>query len=254
MNPNGLNNTGNLCYLNALIQAINTLPIWVKKLKSLNTTEIQKELIPLILNFKTHELRKSLLKYADQFPENSISSRNPEDSSEILDLILKILNEKSLEELFHVRYCYTIICNSCKTKKVNNQAPCDIAIRSSSFDIQEILTQSETPIGYHCENCDSNNVIRISELVRIRQIVILEHPINQNILEKFTVDSISGKLHYNLYAIVENPRGHYFARCIRKQENEIGIWILNDNLTRKVNTWKTQYHIALAFYQLDLIT
>jgi ubiquitin C-terminal hydrolase len=215
----GLNNTGTLCYLNSLVQALAACPSFVKTIFD-NEDEFKAkpeklgwELLQLFSRFKqkvqvsaTRHIKVdtttrilSEIQRSRAGHTSTLGTGTQEDVFEGLKFIIESL-DPTFQDLFNVRYRQTIRCCECnKTRQVDNKAcPSEIMLNMSENDpmLQESLDTQEDvekyinlhmhyPDDYKCDDCkiqntkDVKKVQQFYSLARVSSILVMSFHDNQ---------------------------------------------------------------------------
>jgi ubiquitin C-terminal hydrolase len=194
----GLENCGNLCYLNSLIQALMSCSSFNKRMLSLrqkfedSKNTLGLEYINLYLKNKRtepqdfdnikHDSTKKILDEMIELRNNSkkvdnLHSGRQEDVDEGLVLMLDTLG-KDIENLFYIRHEHHITCTECKKSHTIAGEPSEYMVNMSDcnpfvlgkLDTREkiqdyIKVTYDIPYGYKCDNCKKENMPKQKTLI-----------------------------------------------------------------------------------------
>lgn len=242
--PNGFFNTGAICYWNALIQSLVSLPAFNRALLANEDKLSKNEIASAIINYlkesfeSTDDVETNTRKFANRsnlvlkalvakmrkthrFTNLEFGQRQ-ESASEGFVLLIDMLNSKEIERVFHNRYSATSWCDTCKKTimdttdmsfQINmffNNKPTD----AESFKNQ-ILKYASVHEGYKCEECDAitEKGSRHHSLKMLREVVVIEF--NKYMIkdmrwfpEEMEFPSTYAKpLKYKLISIIEHSGG-----------------------------------------------
>lgn len=294
--PFGLYNNSIICYFNSLIQTLfsctsiseylinNKDKFSSNKFISIYINIIEKYIIE---NHKSNFLVENLnLILFNEFIKN-IKQKNKkfgydqEDSGELLVLLLEIINDKFINNLFLHKYKCDIYCKECK-KMINISNDTNIFYEVNineinnnylKFEIDKNLDNLNKFIrnnysemsNYKCTKCNSIDCIKINRLSLVPTIIVinLNKYINkynyQYPMELFFINKqLKNKYKYKLISTINHSGnqnfGHYVTKSIRKNHEsehitnkEIDIYLLNDTSYQK-DTFESDTNSYLLFY------
>lgn len=277
--PFGLYNNNILCYFNALLQSLFSCTSINEYLlnneNKFNNNNFIKLYINILKNYiiinKSREasiytIEQSNIALFNEFlaliqNKNIQFGYNQEDSGELLLLLLDIINDKYIYNLFYNKYKCDIYCRNCKNinsikDDISVQFEITTEIVDSNFlqsDVNKNLHNLNQFIknnysecdDYICNNCKKNGLsIKLNRLLLTPTIIV----INFNKYDKkknyqypselfFINEKENKKYNYKLVSSIHHSGntnfGHYIAKSIRKniKNNEIvnNIYELNDS-------------------------
>lgn len=223
---NGLQNIGNTCYFNSLIQAL-------KCLESFNT----------IVDSEKSELCNAISKCGRNINDvsgiyNELNKLLPdtqkfnigtqEDSNEIFTFLIDKL-PLEVQKLFKLRYKTCIYCTHCKNSTTNDDVktnmPEHFITTWGNNDLNKyIYNHSSILPGYKCEKCKEEKCIIVKILVRIGSIIVIvmnkyDRKEMWNYPKKITITKTDRDTDFHLKSYVEHfgstMGGHYTSRGIR---------------------------------------
>lgn len=249
--PNGLINTGVICYFNSLCQSLMSLSAFNKLMLSYDASDNVAEIVGtyrsmLKGNKVSQELVKQVYGYRkDNDFQWNISPYAQEDAYEGFILLLEILGE-DIQNHFHCRYKTEIMCHNCESSEVLGFKSCqpEFAIdmtectAQTDEDIQKfICSRREYPDGYRCEHCgvknglQSKQIYKKDTLARLSSCLVLVYKNRQqsevyggnpNRIYLPKTLSFAGKYESMNYVLVAKVNhygtlsgGHYTADCLR---------------------------------------
>jgi ubiquitin C-terminal hydrolase len=199
----GLNNLGNTCYLNALIQSLLSCSKFCNTIRNINNNVAQ-SFIKIIETNNTSDFIISLQEISKSIKNDNFNFNNQQDSHEIYEkYFIGPLCEKYdvIKDLFKAYNLYSIYCFKCHTwnndqktyKIINenwvNEICCDRSLNSGLSknlltlldkdipkDINDYIKKRFTLLeDYTCEKCKDKNIkkIKVNFLVEIPPILVL---------------------------------------------------------------------------------
>ncbi len=295
--PFGLYNNNILCYFNALLQSLFSCTSINEYLLNNENKFSNNNFIKLYINIiknyiiinKTREasiytIEQSNLVLFNEFlvliqNKNIHFGYNQEDSGELLLLLLDIINDKYIYNLFYNKYKCDIYCRNCKNI---NPIKDDISVQfeiTTEF-IDSNFLQSETNKNLHnlnqfiknnysecddyvCTKCQKIGLcIKLNRLLLTPTILV----INFNKYEEkkkymypselyFINEKENKKFNYKLISSIHHSGnanfGHYIAKSVRKtiKNNEIinNVYTLNDSSYTQ-DSFKPDMNSYILFY------
>ncbi len=296
--PFGLYNNSIICYFNSAIQVLLTctsineyllnnidkfennkfIMLYIKLIKlHINPTDVENKLENLNLLLFNEFMHNLKIKF-----KNNKFGFNQEDCDELLVLILDIINDKYIYNLFIHKYRCDIYCKNCKNlqsiqedKSVKFELDKDAVnlnylsykIDKNLHNINKYLRNNYSElINYKCEKCTKQNCIKINRLLitpTILMITFNKYLLKENISYPYELyfinKEIKKKYRYKLISTIEHSGtanfGHYISKCYRKNINinkstdiKTPVYILNDqsfqlsNFKSHINTYILMYH------------
>jgi ubiquitin C-terminal hydrolase len=257
-NPSGLYNTGSICYFNSLLQvlasctSIQNITFYDK-----NETEFifhkfinqvkQNKVDPFISNELIQALHKDLPTFGN----------GQESASEAFVLLINVIDNRELTELFIYRCRCTHKCLTCNY--ISNEVK-DYSIQFDLFHVEELTMESillyESIIDdYKCESCKNiGKIKRICRLTMLPEIVVVVFNIYYNKkIHSFPeyLNFPKSKLQYKLVGQIQHygslQGGHYTALALRKNK----VYLFNDN-NYEITNFKPTPETYIIFYHLIL--
>lgn len=259
--PVGFVNTGSLCYLNSLIQAllgciplneylienekdfranklINTYITILKKINTLNDNDN----ICLRDNI---DLLKEILSIQQSKSQNANFGFSQEDASECFLLFLDSVNDKTIEKFFYHKYKCNIVCLDCNhNQQIENDTSCQFTLNQFDNDLSNYLRFNKSKMeSYKCKNCNSEeNIYKSNILLEIPPIIIIAlnkftSKFNANYPDNiiFNPQSVDKKLEYKLISCIEHYgnmfSGHYICKSTRQDK----MYLFNDSTYTEIS-------------------
>lgn len=213
-----LQNHGNLCYLNSLIQSLlscpsfnytmlqkekkfieknNTLALAYIKLYKRNVRKGPQSFLEPVFVESLSPLLNEFIKVREQSKfQYNLSHYRQEDIDEGLTLMIETLG-KSIEQLFYVKHENVIYCKKCDEMHTLENGPPEYAINlseSNPFAGNKLVSQVNVekyiknslyiPDDYKCENCgahnsQNDNIVGVYILKHLSSIIILRFTTKQ---------------------------------------------------------------------------
>lgn len=282
----GLKNTGNICYLNSIIQIINNLDIKTNYKYTPNK------------QFKLHQQNDQhdfLLFLLDYINENSYKAYKIPSMPNYMSKIQKkalynlytygLVIQKGQKESIYISDIFNFIgqriirtkCQECSNIKINfdvfKTLELNIPINLSSPNLYDCLDYNYSCLNkisdYYCKKCKKNTEAiqttmlwrapKILSILLIRNIWInnISYKNNTNInfpenieLNKYIANNLDDKLKYSLNSVAYhfgNPNsGHCISYCKSKSQNNVWYICDDENITQ-TNTYNTE-NAYILFY------
>jgi ubiquitin C-terminal hydrolase len=257
--PNGLYNTGSICYFNSLLQVLlgcTSLYSWIPDKKS-QLAIVFKDILQNSSNLDPMSSTKLLLYLKNELKKNISFGNGQESVSELLMLLLNNINDINLTNLFTYRFRYNIICLNCsyKSEQIKDESILFEMFHINNLTENNMMNYNINLPEYKCEKCNNIGAIKKSKLTMLSEIIVclfnvyydkkihtfptyLEFPGNNNTTLKYT---IVGQIEH--FGSLNG--GHYYARALRNN----GIYLFNDNsfniseFLPTPNTYIIVYHL-----------
>ena len=293
----GLYNSHILCYFNSLLQSLFTCSSLTEYLlnneNNFRENTFMKSYINILKKYIIpdkniqNEVESSNILMFNEFlisikNKNITFGYNQEDSGELLVLLLDIINDKYIYNLFYNKYKCDIYCKNCKhCQNIKD----DISIQFEIYDkiIDTNFLQSQIDKNLHnlnkyirnnyselydwtCDNCKYiGSCIKINRLIAIPSIITINfnkysEKNNYNYpTELFFINNIENKKHnYKLISSINHSgnmnSGHYTSKGFRKKNLNISSSDLS-NIVYKMNdssfnedTLKPENDTYIIFY------
>lgn len=291
LQPFGLYNNSIICYFNSLLQALYSCTSITEyllnnedKFKSNAFVKLYIQIIKSYLSNKKHDnnIDKNNLVLFNEFlrllkNKNIKFGYNQEDAGELLILLLDIINDKHIYNLFYHKYNCDIYCKKCKNinnisndisiqfeidnKAINNNF-LSYKIDSNLHNLNKFIRNNYSNLDYYtCNKCNLNNYnIKINRLILVPTIIVInfnKYLNKTNIFYPnelyFINKSINKKYYYKLVSTIHHSGnmnyGHYFTKSIRKnfQSKNNDIYLLNDT-SYDIDTFKPDNLTYILFY------
>lgn len=271
LQPFGLYNNSVICYFNSLLQALfgcTSLTEYLiqneEKFKNNNFVKLYINILKIYLDKtdNSHKVDKNNLILFNEFlqllkQKNIKFGYNQEDAGELLVLLLDLINDKHIYNLFYHKYRCDIYCKKCKNLlNIKNDISIQFEIDNKtinenflSYKIDENLTNLNKYIrnnysdlqSYTCSNCNiTNQSIKISRLNLIPTIIVIN--LNKYITktnyiypnELYFINKQSNKkYYYKLISTIHHSGnmnyGHYYTKSIR-YNIDLNNKTINDNI------------------------
>lgn len=292
LHPFGLCNNNIICYFNSLLQALFSCSSINEYLLNnetkFNNNNFMKLYIHIIKKYITknsNDIETLNMTLFNEFlcllkKKNIQFGYDQEDSGELLVLLLDIINDNYIYNLFYHKYQCLLYCKKCKNRKnikndISIQFELDInAINNKyiKFKLDEKFANINKYIrnnysildDLQCTECNTYNIIKINQLSLIPTIVVIilnkyEIKINYNFpLELYFINS-NQNIKYN-YKLVSNIQhsgtcnfGHYISKSIRKVNDnlDLDIFKLNDSYYELSNFKPNNDSYILFYHYID---
>lgn len=295
----GLYNSHILCYFNSLLQALFTCTSLTEYLLNNEKKFIENNFMTLYINI----LKKYILfdKQSDKntntyltessnilmFNEFLISIKNKnikfgynqEDSGELLILLLDIINDNYIYNLFYNKYKCDIYCKNCKNiKNIKDDISIQFEIYDKTVDNNFLQSKIDNKLhnlnkyirnnysnfnDYKCEKCNiQGDCIKINRLILVPTIIIINfnkytEKNNYNYpTELFFINGKENKKYnYKLVSTINHSgntnSGHYISTGFRKkiQNNSVSniVYKMNDSSYNE-DSFKPENDTYIIFY------
>ncbi len=267
MNAFGMYNSGIICYYNSAMQCLFSCPSFVYYVNSESYDNEMLHAIKIFLdknnkpNYKpSYDLglfNLFMSKIKNKFNKNSMYSDfgyNQEDCCEFITILLDVINDSFVYNLFKHTYKCKLFCLQCrKSKEINedygyifNVSPKLIeknCIKSKiAANIEEhslvkyIRNNYSICQGVTCSECGSKEIIKTSQLLNVPSIILIsldkynskymfEYPFALEFINRIEqknkhIFKCVSTIHHN----GNKNFGHYYSKCVRKD----GWYVLND--------------------------
>jgi len=272
--PLGFKNYGSNCWLNTLLNILLNCPSFNKVLIINDTTRnIKKNKILsnyLKLFNKPEFQNKYMQKILILLTELTKDEINIKQKcfDEIFHLFMDYIEYYKLTHLFTNKFNHIIHCMDCKHQIITTDTTYVIGcfngdnIPNTPMEYGSyIKTSRENLIDYKCDKCQKNNIVKLSKLARIGEILIIrftdkylngKHKINY--LEKIMFKSADKRtMVYNLVAEViqigNNNSGHYLTKVYQYDKKICETYLISDELVEN-STFEVNKNTVLLFYHL----
>lgn len=259
----GLPNNGNNCYMNSINQFLISSTYFNKVILS-NASNNKLFGIYHKLLFNTvstkYNIVTDLFTHISQSIEkkHNINVHSQNDSIEILEFIIGILNDKKIENLFKHTYNSVIYCNSCNFEKKTIDDNLFYQYLYDNKITNKILEEISFINGSQCRFCNTKTIFKKINIVRLPLVLIFLY--NYSNTSNKTLNSVISfildkkKYVYSLVSFIEyygsGRAGHYTCTGIRKD----GIYKFNDyNVTPELLNAKNTNNIYSSMYELKEI-
>lgn len=298
--PFGLYNNSIICYFNSLLQSLfsctSITHYFLHNEKKYNNNNFIKIYIHIIKKYinninnindnSNYLLENQNLILFNEFlniikNKNITFGYNQEDSGELLILLLEIINDPYINNLFMHKYQCDIYCKDCKKLKniVNDtsiQFEIDLDVINTNylqFQIDKNLSNLNKYIrnnysellNYKCEYCNLSNCIKINRLINVPTIIIINlNKYNNKINYQYPIelqfinDNLNNIYKYKLISTINHSGtvnfGHYISKSIRKKHNIslnneslYDTYLLNDN-SYEISNFKSDITTYILIY------
>ena len=289
--PFGLYNNSIICYFNSLLQALYGCTSITEYLLNNKVIFKNNTFVKLYINIieqyiagetNENQIDKNNLMLFNEFLQllknkNIKFGYNQEDAGELLILLLDIINDKHIYNLFYHKYNCDIYCKKCKNmininndisiqfeidNKTMNENFLSYKIDSHLHNMNKFLRNNYCDLDlYTCNNCNlSNYNIKINRLILVPTIIVINFNKYLNKLDinypnelYFINKPINKKYYYKLVSTIHHSGnmnyGHYFTKSIRKNRNNTNenIYLINDT-SYDINNFKPDNLTYILFY------
>lgn len=210
---------------------------------------------------------------------------NQEDSGELLLLLLDIIDDKYIYNLFQHKYKCDMYCKSCKNLKevaydTSVQFEIDLNeindkylkynIDNNLSNLNKYIRNNYSEVSnYKCPKCQSENIIKLNRLLIIPTIIIINlNKYNKKSVYNYPIDlifinqSMKNQYTYKLISTIEHSGsmnyGHYISNSIRKNHEYnssnnplYNIYTLNDNSYQKGNLQPKENTYILIYHYIE---
>jgi len=297
LTPFGLYNNSIICYFNSLLQALFGCTSINEYLLNNQKKFINNNFIKLYINIlknyilinntkeqSIYSVEQSNLILFNEFlillkNKNLHFGYNQEDSGELLLLLLDIINDEYIYNLFYHKYKCDIYCKSCKNiVNIKDDISVQFEIDNKSINSKFLKSNLNKNLNnlnkyirnnysectdYICQKCKKNNsCIKINRLLLTPTVIVLnfnkyaEKSLYNYPLELFFINTDKNKkFNYKLISSIHhsgnNNFGHYVTKSIRKvvENNDIqnNIYLLNDT-SYQTDSFKPDKDSYILFY------
>lgn len=294
--PFGLYNNSIICYFNSLLQSLFSCTSITEYLLNNEKKFIHNTFIKIYINiikkyisqteYSNFLLDNTNLILFNEFlniikNKNIKFGYNQEDSGELLILLLDIINDKYIIELFTHRYKCDIYCKKCKKiigikEDTSIQFEMDIDEINNNYlryqidqhlcNINKYIRNNFSDlIDYKCKECNILNCIKLNRLELIPTIIVInlnkynkksdyKYPLELTFINK----NLNNMYKYKLISTINHSGtmnyGHYISKAIRKNyeyknknDQQYIPYLLNDNSYQKDN-FKSDANTYILFY------
>lgn len=249
----GIINTGNTCHFNAIMQAVMSCPIFVRKLLRLKTTNLVLQTLRELILQTSQQQR--ILQHL-QTKEYGIGQ---ECAYETYTRFIEAIPE--LSPLFQFKHNITLTCLKCKRKEIKEETSYSLV-----FDMQDNIlhNRKEEVVERTCEHCGHGKSLqtkRISSYLPEIMVIIMPRyagiykPLPQE-LEIGTKRSTN--IIYSIVAQIEHfgglDGGHYAAKvCRYDKDGKRSVYHIDDSNVMRVEDITTTRNTFLVFYHIHKI-
>lgn len=295
--PFGLYNNSIICYFNSVIQTLLSctsiteyLLYNEEKLKNNKFLNIYINILKKYIHSENHSNflveNNNLLLFNEFLQAIKLKNKNfgydQEDSGEFLILLLDIINDTYITNLFLHKYKCNIYCKNCKNciniqndsslffevniDEINNNF-LKYEIDKNCENLNKFIRNNYSELEYYkCKNCEQNSSnIKINRLTLVPTIIIInlnkykekynyQYPIELIFINKTLNNCYKYKLISTINHSGSQNFGHYIAKSIRKNheykncdDKELDIYLLNDTSYQKDN-FQSNSNSYLLFY------
>ena len=282
----GLINTGVICYMNSLLQALVSCTAFnqviLENEEYMNKTKIGTVLFEFITCAITtpkdagvfsQKVVATLVEELRVRHPNIIYGRGQECASEGLSLLLELLNgpeiplsdstsSNPISKLFYSKYKKVVACEKCNHKNESIEYRNQHIIYKYDNMARDILISINTLDGYTCDKCNESgcckevvSITRIPEILVITDAVILASRLFHRPTEinptppGFTFEGLTGIIKYIKVAQVEQSGSLDSGHYIAKGVRKgLEIYLFNDQSINKIDELTPTPNTFLTFY------
>lgn len=291
LTPFGLHNNSIICYFNSLLQALFSCSSLTEYLLNNESKFSNNNFMKLYINIiKSHILINS--KQNQFVVENSniilfneflnmIKNKNihfgynQEDSGELLIILLDVINDQYIYNLFYNKYKTDIYCRNCK-KILDVKDDISVQFELNIDNIATNYLKSEINKNLHimnqflqnnysecdnyiCSNCNTKELcIKINRLLLMPTIIVINfnkylekktynYPLELSFINK----QEKKKYNYKIVSVINHSgtmiHGHYISKALRKDTDTLKTYILNDS-SYELSTFQPESNSYILFY------
>lgn len=271
---NGFQNTGSICYFNALIQSLLSSKNFINFIKENSGKNIFTKMFSDFLNNEN----KDAMFTTRILHEILRNCKNPEifhGQQSSSEFFIKLIDLMGIDKLFELEYCVETKCLTCEnvSKKKDINIFHNIFFVSSTNILEDMSYSKENIDSYSCDVCTKDDkkirtkaqierfLIKIPDIICI--IFINKYSgriVPLNYCNKFGVTKIEEneekeqEVIYSLFSTVEHMGslngGHYFARVKRNLNNlEENYFLANDISINKIDKIDISNISYIIFYE-----
>jgi len=257
--PYGLQNVGNTCYLNSMLQCLLSCDSFNKFVFTMKPNEFAEEYKKLYMHGgDAAGVLRFIIKGVDS-PAN-LHFGTQEDSNEGFMLLMDVISKYgNINQVFNIRYVSEYHCSLCELHQINKDDECEIFISYEDGSIefeQYIRLQANRIIDYKCPRCGkTGGTIQTKKLCRIPDVVVVlmkkyNHKSLLQLPLSFSIQTLTKPNIYKLVGTIEHygsqTGGHYVAQC-RRNNNE---YLFNDASVTP-HPLSVTSNTYVAFYQVE---
>lgn len=261
--PKGFRNIGAICWMNSLMQSLLSCPTFMKTVirnrESLTQNELGKILYELVDDAVSgNDTSQYTCMMRNVLMQRKHFATRQECAHEGFHMIMDLLSNDAIAEVFLHRVRYYLACSSCKKSRVcENRSNFIINLThyAKNDDFMEALRMRSSDTEVKCECGEMMKQIDILTMVPEIVVVAFEKFYNKKDLyfpQTFDITDKSGKkMIFKQVAQIEHSGsmngGHYVARCLRDniyQFNDLSV--SPSSLTPTPNTY-------MVFYAFDKV-
>ncbi len=293
--PFGMYNSGVICYFNSAIQCLlscnsfvdyvlndfysnDMLDVIKTFIKANGNTDDNKSRISYDLGLFNAFMSKIKNKFRKDINYENFGY-NQEDCCEMITILLDVINDEFVYNLFRHVYKCKLFCIKCrKSKETKEDSGFIFNINKNLIDKNLIKTENvinrldhnltkyirnnySVCYGIECDNCKSTEIIKTSQLVSVPSIVLIafnkyeekyeyDYPlsldfINNSVKKNKHIFKCVSTIHHN----GTKNFGHYYSRCLRGDKwyeiNDISVSNIEEDIIlyeKKANVYVVAYH------------
>lgn len=235
----GFNNTGSICWLNSLLQALIACPEFLPSIQ--NKNGLTNELLSPIDASYSQRVLKALRQGIEETGGSFNIAPSQECVSEGLTYLIDIINSKDTALLLAQKFNYFTKCTQCNDEKKSMDSTYMTWI-PEDWNIPPVRTKHLIK-SYYCDKCTQiSEAMKIESMCYIGKIVIYtlnkihKKYIHQGVPASFKIPALSGEAWiYNIQAVIVHygkaTSGHYVVYA--KYGND--FYLFNDRIVLKSN-------------------
>ena len=256
----GLQNIGNTCYFNSLIQALKCLDSFNQITdKFSKTSDLCRELSRC--GKETNNISGIYGELNRLIPQSQkFNIGTQEDSNEIFTLLIDKLPIEA-QNLFKIRYKTCIFCTNCKNLSENSDIqtnmPEHFITTWGDHDLDKYIRNQPSKLpGYKCEKCKNEDCIIVKNLVRVGKIIsIVMNKYDRKDLWRYpqsvTLRKTEGPTEFRLKSYIEHfgsmSGGHYTSRGQRDGK----LYNFDDSTVSEVSQLVESPNTYMLFYESE---
>lgn len=211
---------------------------------------------------------------------NSNFGYNQEDAGELLTLLLDIIDDNYIYNLFYNKYKCDIYCKKCKfISNVQDDIATQFIVEIDNINILTLKSEIDKDLhplnkhiknnyseceGWKCKQCDKEKTIKINRLLLVPTIIIIvfnkynekknyNYPLEISFINKLENKKHNFKLVSSIHHNGNMNFGHYYVKSLRVNNNQIKPYKLNDTYYISDNLKPEDNSYIIAYHYIDSV-